>query len=203
MAGNKQPDQQAVTVTRQPDGRHAVTDASGNVLGLHNSPVSAARQVSSYLGAPTAEPMEPGVQHTLAGTPAPGAPGPMVMSPAQQIAAQQAVQGRLMAQGANPPQQAVTPGSGVTPPGSVPSSTATMPSQSGALQAALGQAALPPTSAQLAAPQLLAQHAANVALVSHLAGPNGPAATPAAQLQAYQAFHQPATAAAAAFGPQK
>lgn len=71
MADSKQAAQPTVSITRQPDGRHAVTDAQGNVLGLHNSPVSAARQVSSYFGQPTAEAMEPGVQHTLAGTPAP------------------------------------------------------------------------------------------------------------------------------------
>lgn len=69
MADSKKAEQPEVTVRRQADGRHAVIDGQGNILGLHNSPVSAARQVSSYFGQPTAEPMEPGVQHTMAGTP--------------------------------------------------------------------------------------------------------------------------------------
>lgn len=67
-SASKPTDQQEVTIRRQQDGRHAVMDQYGNVLGLHNSPVSAARQVSSYFGQPTAEPMEPGVIHTLANT---------------------------------------------------------------------------------------------------------------------------------------
>lgn len=70
MADSKKADQPEVTVRRQQDGRHAVIDQHGNVLGLHNSPVSAARQVSAYFGQPTAEPVEPGVMHTMAGTPA-------------------------------------------------------------------------------------------------------------------------------------
>lgn len=44
-----------VTIQRQQDGRHAVMDASGAVLGLHNSPWSAARQMHDYFNA-----VEPG-----------------------------------------------------------------------------------------------------------------------------------------------
>lgn len=40
--------QHPVTIERQPDGRHHVMDASGQVLGKHNSVFSAARQVHEY-----------------------------------------------------------------------------------------------------------------------------------------------------------
>lgn len=37
-------------IERQQDGRHAVMDAKGTILGLHNSPWSAARQMHDYFG---------------------------------------------------------------------------------------------------------------------------------------------------------
>lgn len=39
-----------VTIQRMPDGRHAVMSPQGSVLGMHNSPFSAARQVHDYFG---------------------------------------------------------------------------------------------------------------------------------------------------------
>ncbi len=39
-------------IQRNPDGRHAVMDQNGNLLGLHNSHQSALRQVGDYYGAP-------------------------------------------------------------------------------------------------------------------------------------------------------
>lgn len=43
-------EQPPVTIQRMPDGRHAVMSPEGNVLGLHKSPFSAARQVHDYFG---------------------------------------------------------------------------------------------------------------------------------------------------------
>jgi hypothetical protein len=40
-----------VRIERQADGRHAVMDATGKLLGLHKSPWSAARQMHDYYGA--------------------------------------------------------------------------------------------------------------------------------------------------------
>jgi len=37
-----------VSIQRQSDGRHHVMDAEGKVLGKHNSPWSAARQMHEY-----------------------------------------------------------------------------------------------------------------------------------------------------------
>lgn len=37
-------------IERQKDGRHAVMDSSGRVMGLHNSVWSAARQLHQYFG---------------------------------------------------------------------------------------------------------------------------------------------------------
>jgi hypothetical protein len=42
--------QAPVTIQRQPDGRHAVMDAGGAVMGMHKSPFSAARQLHDYFG---------------------------------------------------------------------------------------------------------------------------------------------------------
>lgn len=39
-----------VRIERQADGRHAVMDAGGAVLGIHKSPWSAARQMHDYFG---------------------------------------------------------------------------------------------------------------------------------------------------------
>lgn len=39
-----------VRIERQADGRHAVMDATGKMLGLHKSPWSAARQMHDYYG---------------------------------------------------------------------------------------------------------------------------------------------------------
>lgn len=47
--------QAPVTIQRQSDGRHAVMDATGAVMGMHKSPFSAARQLHDYFG-----PVEPG-----------------------------------------------------------------------------------------------------------------------------------------------
>jgi hypothetical protein len=40
------------------DGRHAVMDATGAVMGMHKSPFSAARQIHEYYG--PVQPVEPG-----------------------------------------------------------------------------------------------------------------------------------------------
>lgn len=39
-----------IVIERQPDGRHAVKDATGAVMGMHKSPFSAARQLHDYFG---------------------------------------------------------------------------------------------------------------------------------------------------------
>lgn len=42
--------QAPITSQRMPDGRYHVMDAGGQVLGMHNSPWSAARQMHEYYG---------------------------------------------------------------------------------------------------------------------------------------------------------
>lgn len=54
MAGPANPPAPMV-IQRMPDGRHAVMDGAGTVMGLHKSPFSAARQIHEYFG-----PVEPG-----------------------------------------------------------------------------------------------------------------------------------------------
>ena len=42
----------AAAIVRNPDGRHAVMDQHGKLVGLHNSHLSALRQLTDYFGSP-------------------------------------------------------------------------------------------------------------------------------------------------------
>lgn len=168
----------AVTLTRHPDGRHAVLDAEGNLLGLHNSLASAQRQVQDYypevaqeLGQAKAKQSSPkgGIPVPQGGAPAPGqvqamggqAPNPMDNQAANQMAA---LQGQH-------------PGAamGQQPGGGMPAPMAPHPLDT------LGTSQHAP-----------AQQAANVALVKErMGGAWGSQPATAPQLmQAYAAFHQ-------------
>lgn len=179
MAGGAQ--NQAVTITRQADGRHAITDAQGNVLGLHNSPVSAARQASTYFGQPTAEPMEYGAAHTAAQAP--------VYTPNSLQAAQE--KGDNGQQAAQLMQQQLMQKAAVAQVAAHAQNQALLPArQANGTPEQIAQAnGGPVPSAQAQAAQL-AQHQANVNLVNRLSAPGQPNHDSTAQLQAaWNAFH--------------
>lgn len=76
------PDPAPATIERMPDGRHAVKNAAGMVVGMHNSPFSAARQVHEYYGPTSAgKPGQPGQDAEDGGKVRPTVPRPSVPHP--------------------------------------------------------------------------------------------------------------------------
>lgn len=79
-------------IQRHPDGRHAVMDQTGALLGLHNSHQSALRQMADYYSAPhqstpqelaqtmNAQPMQPAHQAPAQAAQVPHAPTPQDMA---------------------------------------------------------------------------------------------------------------------------
>lgn len=204
-----------MSLEQQPDGRHAVMNEQGQVVGLHNSLKSAQRQLEDYY---TPQPEAPG----SAGSGAAAAPAAQLPNAAPLQQAQAALMAHQVG-AAQVPAPVVAPGQVMSPMAALADHLMSQPGHPAAPympQAASAQQAVANHLAGLKAGQDFAaqalasraaapaaapgwggalQHANNVDLVNRLSGPNGPAATPAAQLQAFTAFH-PGARAAGAYG---
>lgn len=72
-------------IQRHPDGRHAVMDQAGRLVGLHNSHQSALRQMGDYYGAPhRPAPAEMGGETAPAEAPQAAAPAQQQSAPPMQ-----------------------------------------------------------------------------------------------------------------------